>query len=88
MQVPGAAIQLPWLSVPLKEKNVCRGILVEGSILQIATMSRTLADSSDEYEFIETPAAPSPTLPVENCGVRTTSVRYVELHTRLEIDKP
>jgi hypothetical protein len=34
--------------------------------------------SESEFEFIETPKAPTPTFEkVEDCGVRTTSVRFV-----------
>lgn len=39
-----------------------------------AVMSKAHSDSSDDFEFIETPAAPSPQPPSENCGVRTTAV--------------
>jgi sphingolipid C9-methyltransferase len=37
-------------------------------------MSKTHSDTSEDFEFIETPAAPTPVPPVEACGVRTTSV--------------
>lgn len=37
-------------------------------------MSRGVSQSSDEFEFIETPAVPTPTPPSENYGVRTTNV--------------
>jgi hypothetical protein len=40
-------------------------------------MSKTHSEVSDDFEFIETPAAPTPTPPVEDCGVRTTSVRQL-----------
>ncbi|KAI9818208.1 MAG: Sphingolipid C9-methyltransferase 2 [Pycnora praestabilis] len=36
-------------------------------------MSEARSTSSDDFEFIETPAAPSPAPPAENYGVRTTS---------------
>jgi hypothetical protein len=37
-------------------------------------MSKTHSETSEDFEFIETPAAPTPVPPVEDCGVRTTSV--------------
>ena len=37
-------------------------------------MSESRSESSEDFEFIETPAAPTPVSPVEDCGVRTTSV--------------
>jgi hypothetical protein len=37
-------------------------------------MSKTHSDTSEDFEFIETPPAPMPVPPVEDCGVRTTSV--------------
>ena len=37
-------------------------------------MSKSHSESSEDFEFIETPAAPTPTPPEEDCGVRTTSV--------------
>jgi hypothetical protein len=37
-------------------------------------MSNSHSESSEDFEFIETPAAPTPVPPVEDCGVRTTSV--------------
>ena len=40
-----------------------------------STMSKARSESSEDFEFIETPAAPTPIPPVEDCGVRTTSVR-------------
>ncbi|KAJ9195632.1 hypothetical protein DTO164E3_6708 [Paecilomyces variotii] len=36
-------------------------------------MARTHSESSEDFEFIETPAAPTPTAPPEDCGVRTTA---------------
>ncbi|EFW14402.1 cyclopropane-fatty-acyl-phospholipid synthase [Coccidioides posadasii str. Silveira] len=36
-------------------------------------MARTHSESSDDFEFIETPAAPCQSPSPENCGVRTTS---------------
>lgn len=37
-------------------------------------MPREVSQSSDEFEYIETPAAPTPSPPSENYGVRTTNV--------------
>lgn len=37
-------------------------------------MAKSSSESSDDFEFIETPAAPTPVPPAEDCGVRTTSV--------------
>lgn len=42
---------------------------------ELQKMARTHSESSEDYEFIETPPAPSPQVPVHDCGVRTTSVR-------------
>ncbi|PGH00512.1 cyclopropane-fatty-acyl-phospholipid synthase [Blastomyces parvus] len=36
-------------------------------------MARAHSESSEDFEFIETPAAPSPSPPSDSCGVRTTS---------------
>ncbi|MCJ1339982.1 Sphingolipid C9-methyltransferase 2 [Bachmanniomyces sp. S44760] len=36
-------------------------------------MSKSVSEASDEFEFVETPAAPTPTPVAENYGVRTTS---------------
>ena len=44
------------------------------AVLSIAIMSKTQSESSDDFEFIETPAAPTSQPPPEDCGVRTTSV--------------
>ena len=37
-------------------------------------MSRSVSDVSDDFEYIETPAAPTPVPPPEDYGVRTTTV--------------
>lgn len=37
-------------------------------------MSSAVSQSSDEFEYIETPAAPTPSPQAENYGVRTTNV--------------
>ena len=37
-------------------------------------MSKSGSEVSEDFEFIETPAAPTPTPPAENYGVRTTTV--------------
>jgi hypothetical protein len=42
------------------------------------TMAKAHSESSDDFEFIETPAAPTPQPPAENCGVRTTSVSELQ----------
>jgi hypothetical protein len=39
-------------------------------------MPKSRSESSEDFEFIETPAAPTPVPPVEDCGVRTTSVSF------------
>ncbi|KIW16623.1 hypothetical protein PV08_03811 [Exophiala spinifera] len=36
-------------------------------------MAKTHSESSEDFEFIETPAAPTPEPPTEDCGVRTTA---------------
>ncbi|KAL9618374.1 MAG: hypothetical protein Q9160_006882 [Pyrenula sp. 1 TL-2023] len=41
-------------------------------------MAKSSSESSDDFEFIETPAAPTPVPPAENCGVRTTSYPAVK----------
>lgn len=45
------------------------------------TMARTHSESSEDFEFIETPAAPAPTPAPEDCGVKTTSVRPLKART-------
>ncbi|WEW60028.1 Sphingolipid C9-methyltransferase 2 [Emydomyces testavorans] len=42
-------------------------------------MARTHSESSDDFEFIETPAAPCQSPSIGNCGVRTTSVSTDDL---------
>lgn len=46
------------------------------------TMAKSHSESSEDFEFIETPAAPTPQPAAETCGVRTTAVR-VQLQKRL-----
>jgi hypothetical protein len=46
----------------------------------ISNMSKARSESSEDFEFIETPAAPTPIPPVEDCGVRTTSVFLTVCH--------
>jgi sphingolipid C9-methyltransferase len=41
-------------------------------------MSKSASETSEEFEFIETPRAPTPVPPEENYGVRTTSVSTLE----------
>ncbi|KAL8948108.1 MAG: hypothetical protein Q9222_005677 [Ikaeria aurantiellina] len=36
-------------------------------------MSKSGSDYSDDFEYVHTPAAPTPLPPTENCGVRTTA---------------
>jgi sphingolipid C9-methyltransferase len=43
-------------------------------------MARTHSESSEDFEFIETPAAPAATPPPEDCGVKRTNVSC-EKHT-------
>ena len=38
-------------------------------------MPKSGSEVSDDFEFIETPAAPTPVPPPEDYGVRTTTVR-------------
>lgn len=45
-------------------------------------MAKSHSESSEGFEFIETPAAPTPQPAAETCGVRTTAVR-VQLQKRL-----
>ena len=40
----------------------------------VVAMSQSMSDVSDDFEFIETPAAPTPVPPPEDYGVRTTTV--------------
>ena len=41
---------------------------------QESVMSKPVSEASEEFEFIETPAAPTPTPPAEHYGVKTTTV--------------
>lgn len=36
-------------------------------------MTKSASEISDDFEFIETPAAPTPVAPTEDYGVRTTT---------------
>lgn len=40
----------------------------------VVTMSKSVSEASDDFEYIETPAAPTPTPPVQDYGVKTTTV--------------
>jgi sphingolipid C9-methyltransferase len=46
-------------------------------------MSKTHSDTSEDFEYIETPAAPTPVPPLEDCGVRTTAVSWDILYDLL-----
>src|SRR3954451_2392892 len=48
--------------------------------LRSLAMSKTHSETSEDFEYIETPPAPTPALPVRDCGVRTTSVSR-RMHT-------
>lgn len=37
-------------------------------------MSKSVSESSEDFEYVETSAAPTPVPPVEDFGVRTTAV--------------
>lgn len=39
-------------------------------------MSKNGSEVSEDFEFIETPAAPTPVPPPEDYGVRTTTVSF------------
>ena len=43
-------------------------------------MSHSVSDVSDDFEFIDTPAAPTPIPPPEAYGVRTTTVSCLPGH--------
>jgi hypothetical protein len=40
-------------------------------------MAKSQSESSEDFEYIETPAAPTPTPPAVDCGVRTTQARQL-----------
>ena len=42
--------------------------------LRQSEMSKPVSEASEDFEFIETPAAPTPASPAEDYGVRMTSV--------------
>ena len=44
------------------------------NLLSVAKMPNSGSEVSDDFEFIETPAAPTPAPPPEDYGVRTTTV--------------
>ena len=48
--------------------------------LRSLEMSKTHSETSEDFEYIETPPASMPAPPVEDCGVRTTSVSW-KIHT-------
>ncbi|MCJ1485214.1 Sphingolipid C9-methyltransferase 2 [Schaereria dolodes] len=41
-------------------------------------MTKSTSEASEDFEFIETPAAPTPTPPAQNCGVRTTTYSSIK----------
>ena len=49
----------------------------------LRSMSKSTSDISDDFEYVETPPAPSPQPFAENCGVRTTSVCHNLCLTRM-----
>lgn len=44
-------------------------------LIQSFIMAKTHSESSEDFEFIETPTATPPQIPIADYGVRTTSVR-------------
>jgi hypothetical protein len=48
--------------------------------LRSLEMSKTHSETSEDFEYIETPPAPMPAPPIGDCGVRTTSVSR-KMHT-------
>ncbi len=48
-------------------------------------MSKSNSESSDDFEYVETPAAPTPVPPAEDFGVRTTAVRIISQQHRSNI---
>lgn len=49
-------------------------------------MPRSGSEASDDFEFIETPAVPTPTTPPEDYGVRTTTVGFPRQELGLTIN--
>ncbi len=45
-----------------------------GQPLRFPNMSKAVSESSEDFEYVETPAAPTPEPPAEDFGVRTTAV--------------
>ncbi len=41
-------------------------------------MSKSGSESSEDFEYVETPAAPTPVPPAEDFGVRTTAVPGIQ----------
>lgn len=48
-------------------------------------MTKPASESSEDFEYIETPAAPTPVPPTENYGVRTTTVSLQTTELRLTV---
>ena len=46
-------------------------------------MSKSVSETSDDFEYIETPAAHTPAPPAEDYGVRTTTVSKMPLQRQL-----
>jgi hypothetical protein len=47
----------------------------------MSSKPQSVNGSESEFEFIETPKAPSPTFEkLEECGVKTTAVSFIALH--------
>lgn len=47
-------------------------------------MSKSNSDSSDDFEYVETPAAPTPVPPAEDFGVKTTAVSRIPKRHRIK----
>ncbi len=66
-------LRVPKNIVPLEVS-----LLVFRQPLALHNMSKSVSDSSDDFEYVETPAAATPVPPAEDCGVRTTAVPTIQ----------
>ena len=75
---PQTRISLHWIFCLLHAPRFVNSYLTVSSLTTLLTKQKIMAkprsEASDDFEFIETPAAPTPVPPAENYGVRTTSV--------------
>ena len=51
-------------------------------------MSKTVSEASEDFEFIDTPAAPTPAPIAEDYSVRITNVSSIYFHLQVQSPTP